>query len=62
MITIPEGSSVPVQELIEYLNKFLPALFQADNLRGEERITAFVGLATEYELFSVQDAVKFAMK
>ena len=62
MITLPEGSSVPVQELIEYLNKFLPALFQADNLRGEERVTAVGGHATEDELVSVQDAIKFAMK
>lgn len=62
MITLPEGSSKEVTELIEYLNAFLPALFEADTKRGNERVTSFVELATKYEMFTVEDAVAFANK
>lgn len=62
MIDYPASSSTEVVELVEYLNRFLPALFEADTKSGNERISAFVELATTYELFSVSDAVAFATK
>lgn len=60
MINIPEGCTVPVQDLINIINAFLVDLCEADTKRGGERVVAFLKLANDHELLPVGDAVNFA--
>lgn len=61
MYTISNEVSVPTRELIECLNDFVEDLLAADEKRDSDRVTAFVGLAGKHDMFTTEDAIKFAM-
>lgn len=60
-VTAPENTSKSCLELVEWVNSFLPDLFEADAKRGQERVKAFVELAKKWEAFSEEAAIDFAM-